>query len=80
MRKLSQNHKGVIVIELSHVVLALFESVYWRIFVFKVFSKVFIFKYLLKAASTFNSENYRDKWCFLKGNVSRNCHKSAILR
>ncbi len=51
MKVLSDYHNDVIVIELSLVVLAVLESVYWRICVFEGISKC-IFKYLLMAAST----------------------------
>ncbi len=50
MKVLSHYHKDVIVIKLSYVVSAVFESVCWRICILKAFLKC-IFKYLLLAES-----------------------------
>ncbi len=60
MKVLSHYHKDVIVIALSHVVLAVFESVCWRVCVLKAFQSVFFQSFI---NGCIHSENYRDEWC-----------------
>ncbi len=50
MKVLSLYHKDVIVIELSHILLAVFQSVYWRNCILKAFQSV-LFNIFINAAS-----------------------------